>query len=182
MDLFKVPTREEVSPKNQVVFDTLKKNLGFTPNLYAYFAKNETALPDYLELQNRETTLSKKEKEVINLVVSEYNACNYCLSAHTLIAGLNGFNKEQILEIRSGNPEIDTKLDALARFTLATVSNRGRVNLESKEDFFNSGYTEANLIDIVILIGDKIMSNYIHNLAGFEVDFPIAPNLEEAVA
>ena len=67
---FSVPTRDEVSTTNQSIFDSLQKGLGFVPNLYAYFGKNETALSDYLTLQNRKSTLRPKEREVINLVTS----------------------------------------------------------------------------------------------------------------
>ena len=38
------------------------------------------------------------------------------------------------------------------------------------------------MIDVVINIGDKIISNYIHNLTQFEIDFPIAPELEAVSA
>lgn len=182
MTNFKIPTRSEVSEKNQGIFDKLKSALGFVPNLYAYYAKNETALEDYLSFQNRKTTLSKKEKEIINLVVSQYNDCYYCQSAHTVIAGLNGFDNDQILKIREGKAPFDEKLNALASFTLSAVSNRGKVSKEDKEAFFSAGYSESNLIDVVLNIGDKTVSNYIHNITDFEIDFPLAPSLEEAVA
>ena len=58
---FSVPTRADVSANNQAIFDKLQKGIGFVPNLYAYFAKNETALGDYLALQNRKSTLKAKE-------------------------------------------------------------------------------------------------------------------------
>ena len=178
MSKFQVPTRDEVSANNQVIFDKLQKGLGFVPNLYAYYAKNDTALADYLALQNRKSTLKAKEREVINLVVSQYNGCRYCQSAHTVLGGMNGFTPEQILEIRGGTASFDSKLDALAKFALSAASNRGHTSQATKDAFFAAGYTEANLIDVVVVIGDKIISNYIHNLAGFAIDFPIAPELE----
>lgn len=49
--VFTIPTKAEVSETNQSLFDNLQKGLGFVPNLYAYFAKSETALGDYLALQ-----------------------------------------------------------------------------------------------------------------------------------
>lgn len=177
MSQFNVPTKEEVSLANQAIFDNLNKNLGFVPNLYAYYAKNETALGDYLNLQNRKSTLRAKEREVINLVVSQINDCRYCQSAHTALGKLNGFTDEQILEIRTGEAAFDAKLDALARFTAEVTRNRGKASQDSKDAFFNAGYTEANLIDVVIVIGDKVISNYIHNLADFAIDFPLAPEL-----
>jgi len=65
MKNFTVPTRSEVNPTNQAIFDKLNGSLGFVPNLYAYYAKNDTALGDYLALQNRKSTLKAKEREVI---------------------------------------------------------------------------------------------------------------------
>ncbi|MEL6986691.1 MAG: carboxymuconolactone decarboxylase family protein, partial [Bacteroidota bacterium] len=72
-----VPTREEVSEKNQAIFDNLKGKLGFIPNLYAFYAHNDDALGDYLSFNNRASTLKAKEKEVINLIVSQFNNCSY---------------------------------------------------------------------------------------------------------
>jgi uncharacterized peroxidase-related enzyme len=172
--VFTIPAKAEVSETNQSLFDNLQKGLGFVPNLYAYFAKSETALGDYLALQNRKSSLRAKEREVINLVTSQINGCRYCQSAHTVIGKMNGFTDEQILEIRKGTASFDSKLDALAKFTASVVTNRGKATEESKNNFFAAGYTEANLIDVVIVVGDKIISNYIHNLTEFEIDFPIA--------
>ena len=174
---FTVPTKAEVSPSNQIIFDTLHKGLGFVPNLYAYFGKNETALGDYLAFQNRKSTLKAKEREVINLVTSQMNGCRYCQSAHTILGKLNGFTDEQIIEIRKGSVSFDSKLDALAKFTASVVENTGRVTTDNKEAFFAAGYSEANMIDVVIVIGDKIISNYIHNLTGLQIDFPLADEI-----
>jgi uncharacterized peroxidase-related enzyme len=174
---FTVPTKAEVSANNQAIFDNLQKKLGFVPNLYACFAKNETALGDYLSLQNRKSTLSGKEREIVNLITSQVNGCRYCQSAHTVIGKMNGFTDKQILEIRSGGASFNSKFNALAKFTVSVVENRGDVTEESKEAFFEAGYTEANMIDVVIVIGDKIISNYIHNLTGFEIDFPLAEEI-----
>ncbi len=174
---FTVPTRDEVSANNQGIFDSLQKGLGFVPNLYAYFSKSETALGDYLTLQNRKSTLRAKEREVINLVVSQINGCRYCQSAHTVLGKMNGFTDEQIIELRNGAASFDSKLDALAKFTASVTENKGNATIDAKEAFFAAGYTEANLVDVVIVIGDKIISNYIHNLTGFEIDFPLAEEI-----
>lgn len=174
MSRFKIPTREQVSAGNQKIFDKLKEGLGFVPNLYAYYAKNENALGDYLNFQNRKSTLTKREKEIVNLVVSEYNGCYYCQSAHTVIAGLNGFSKDEILSVRKGEAPFDSKLNALAKFTLATVSNKGKISASDKTTFLEAGYSEADLIDVAMVIGEKTISNLVHNLTDFEIDFPLA--------
>lgn len=93
MKTFKVPMRDEVSESSQAIFDNLNKALGFVPNLYATIALSENGLSKFLAYQNAKTSLSNREKEAVNLVVSEVNGCRYCLSAHTAIGKLNGLHK-----------------------------------------------------------------------------------------
>jgi uncharacterized peroxidase-related enzyme len=174
---FTVPTRDEVSENNQGIFDMMTKNFGKVPNLYATFAYNETALSDYLTLQNRKNTLSAKEREIINLVVSQVNDCKYCVPAHTFISKMHGFTDEQILEIRRAQISFDAKYDALAKFVKETAINRGRSSEKALSNLFNVGYNKANLVDIMMVIGDKIISNYFHNITQIPVDWPEVPNL-----
>lgn len=174
---FAVPTREQVSANNQAIFDHMKSAFGVVPNLYATFALNETALGDYLALQNRKSTLSAKEREIINLVVSQVNDCKYCVPAHTMLAKMNGFTEEQILEIRRAQISFNDKYAALAKFVKETTVNRGRPSENSYDNFFEAGYSKANLVDVMMVIGDKIISNYLHNITQIPVDWPAVPNL-----
>ncbi|WP_027067026.1 MULTISPECIES: carboxymuconolactone decarboxylase family protein [Maribacter] len=177
MSTFNVLTRDEVSENNQAIFDNLKKALGFVPNLYATYANSDTALENYLTFANAKTSLSAKEKEVVNLAVSQVNDCIYCLSAHTAIGKMNGFNDEQILELRAGKASFDVKLNALAQLAKNVTKNRGRTDEKVLENYFAAGYTKANLIDTISLVGDKTISNYIHSTTQVPVDFPVAPSL-----
>ena len=179
MKTFNVPTRDQVTESNQQIFDSLEKMVGFVPNLYATYAYNDTALGDYLTLQNRKSTLKAKEREIINLVVSEVNQCYYCLSAHTAIGKMNGFTDDQILEIRAAEITFDAKFDALAKFVQSAVINQSKPTQDVIENLFATGYNEANLIDIIMVIGDKMISNFIHGTTQVPIDFPEAQPLEE---
>ncbi|WP_350293277.1 carboxymuconolactone decarboxylase family protein [uncultured Croceitalea sp.] len=178
MSTFNVPKREEVTSNNQAIFDNLEKAVGFVPNLFATYAHSENALGNYLNLSNAKTSLKTKEKEVVNLAVSEVNNCVYCLSAHTAIGKMNGFTDEQILELRAGNASFDNKLDALAKLAKNITENRGATDAQVLENFFEAGWTKENLIDTIVLIGDKTISNYINNTTEIPVDFPEAQPLE----
>ena len=177
MTNFHVPTRDEVSATNQAIFDNLKKGLGMVPNLYAAFAHSDTALATYMALQNAKSSVSGKAREVVNLVVSQVNECQYCLAAHTMIGKMNGFTDEQVLEIRRGQASFDPKLDALARLTKGITQSRGHVDQALVEAFFAAGWTKENLVDAIVIIGDKTVSNYLHSTTKIPVDFPAAPNL-----
>lgn len=178
MSTFNVPKREEVSNSNQAIFDNLEKALGFVPNLYATYAHSENALGNYLALSGAKTSLNAKQKEVVNLAVSQVNDCIYCLSAHTAIGKMNGFSEEQILELRAGRASFDTKLDALARLARNITENRGATSADVLDNFFNAGWTKENLIDTIVLVGDKTISNYLHRTTDVPVDFPVAQPLE----
>jgi len=178
MSTFNVPKREEVSTNNQAIFDNLEKAVGFVPNLYATYAYSENALSNYLTLSNAKTSLSAKQKEVVNLAVSEVNNCIYCLSAHTAIGKMNGFTDEQILELRAGEASFDNKLDALARLAKNMTENRGATDAAVVENFLTSGWTKENLVDTIVLVGDKTISNYLHKTTDVPVDFPVAQPLE----
>ncbi len=182
MSTFNVPKREEVSSKNQAIFDQLEKSVGFVPNLYAAYAHSENALANYLALSGAKTSLTAKQKEVVNLAVSEVNECIYCLSAHTAIAKMNGFTEDQILELRGGQASFDTKLDALARLARNITINRGATEEAVIENFLQAGFTKENLIDTIVLVGDKTISNYVHRTTDVPVDFPVAQPLETVEA
>jgi len=177
MKKFTVPTREQVSPVNQTIFDNLTKALGFVPNLYATIAYSDNGLSKYLAFQNAKTTLSNKEKEAANLIVSEVNGCLYCKSAHTVLGKMNGFTDEQLLDIRKGQSE-NPKLNALVKLAASITKNRGRADSTLVDDFFTQGYTNENLVDLVLQISDKTAMNYLHNLTQIPVDFPLASSLE----
>ena len=178
MSTFQIPKREEVSGNNQAIFDNLEKALGFVPNLYATYAHSENALQNYLSLSGAKTSLTAKQKEVVNLAVSQVNNCLYCLSAHTAIGKLNGFSDDQILELRGGQATFDAKLDALARLAKNITENRGVTDKEILENFFNNGWTKENLVDTIVLVGDKTISNYLHSTTDVPIDFPVAEPLE----
>ena len=172
MNTFNVPTRNEVNDTNKAIFDSLKEKLGFVPNLYATYAHSDTALETYLNFSGSKTSLSAKEKEIINLVVSEVNKCVYCLSAHTAVAKMNGFTNDEILALRNGEAPFNTKWDALVKVAKHLSENRGRTNGNMLEAFFNAGYTKGNLVDVIVLVGEKTISNYLHNTTQVPVDFP----------
>jgi uncharacterized peroxidase-related enzyme len=173
---FTVPTRDEVNPANQAIFDNLQKALGFVPNLYAAIAHSNNGLGRYLAYQSAKTSLTNKEKEAVNLIVSQINGCIYCQSAHTVIGKMNGFTDEQLIDIRKGHAT-DAKLNALVALAADITNTKGRASAATLDEFYAQGYTHETLVDLILQISDKIAMNYLHNLTEIPVDFPLAPAL-----
>lgn len=181
MKKFTVPTKDQVAPANQTIFDNLNKALGFVPNLYATIAYSENGLSRYLAFQNAKTSLSNKEKEAVNLIVSQVNNCAYCQSAHTVIGKMNGFTDEQLLDIRSGKSQ-DQKLNSLVQLAADITKNRGNSSSELVDNFYANGYNDEHLVDLILQVSDKTAMNYLHNLTKVPIDFPLAPSLAAVVS
>lgn len=131
----------------------------------------------YLTLQNTKSNINGKAREVINLVAGQVNGCEYCLAAHTVVGGMVGFTPEQILEVRRGRASFDSKLDALARLVRNFATERGHADAALVDAFFATGWTKGNLVDAIVAIGDKTITNYLHATAKVPMDFPAAPVL-----
>ena len=179
---FNVPTQDDVTEQNQQILDDLKSKVGFVPNIYATYAYSKNALARYLNFANGKTSLNNKEKEVINLIVSQVNECSYCQAAHTEIGKMNGFSEEQTIELRQGKASFDEKLDALVKLAGAIAENQGKISDEVLENFFDAGYTKENLVDVILNVGEKATTNFLHNVTEVPVDFPEAPKLTETVS
>lgn len=179
MKTFNVPKRDQVSPSSQASFDSLQKAIGMVPNLYAAIAYSENGLARYLAFQSGKTSLNNKEKEAVNLVVSEVNGCRYCQSAHTVIGKLNGFTEDDTLDLRAGISK-SSKLNALVGLAKEITEKKGRASEATLQAFYAAGYNDGNLVDVILLISDKIAMNYLHNLTNVEIDFPLAPELRTA--
>lgn len=174
---FNVPGREDVSANNQEIFDNLKKGLGMVPNLYAVMAHSDTALGNYLAFQNAKTTFSNKEKQAVNLVVSQVNECLYCQSAHTLLGKMNGLSEDQTIEIRKGNASFDNKLNALVSLAKEITAKRGFISEAALDDFINAGYSKGQVVELVMLVAEKTAMNYLHAITKVNIDFPLAKTI-----
>ena len=113
-------------------------------------------------------------------MVSEVNGCIYCQSAHTVLGKMNGFSEQEILKLRSGSSS-DAKLAALVSLAKDITKSKGHVSPSNLDAFYAAGYDNGNMVDVVLQISDKIAMNYLHNLTGVPVDFPLAQPLGLAV-
>jgi uncharacterized peroxidase-related enzyme len=179
MAQFTIPTKETAAPESAAIFANLEKGLGFVPNLYAYIGHSSNALANYLAFQQGQSkgAFKAKEREAVNLVVSQINGCRYCQSAHTALGKMNGFTDDEILALRAGDAP-DARLQAIVTLAAEITQTQGHPSASAVEGFFAQGFDQAALVDLVSLVADKILSNYLHNITQITIDFPVAPELE----
>ena len=152
--------------------DAVRRQLGFIPNLFATFAESPTLLSGYLALDAayNKGNLSPIERQAILIAVSAENDCEYCVAAHSTVAGMLPAPEPTVRAIREGAPVSDSRIDALVNFARAIVRTRGHVPQNSVEEFLAHGFTKDQLGEVLVGIGLKTISNYFNGLAETPLD------------
>jgi len=181
MSNLKTTKIEEANPISKEIFEGMKNQLGMLPNVYAAIGNSGPALKATMAIKENlaKGVFSEKEQEVIALSVAEANKCAYCLSAHTAVGKKKGLSEEETLEIRNGDIE-DTKLKALSDLSKAITETRGYPEQQLFDAFFDAGYSQAALSELIVLVALNTITNYTNHIAETEIDFPVAPSLQEA--
>jgi alkylhydroperoxidase family enzyme len=100
------------------------------------------------------------------------NACHYSVPAHTGIAKAMKVSDEVSNALRDETPLPSDRLEALRSFTLAVVRNRGEVADADLSAFYAAGYEQRQVLEVILGVSQKIMSNYINHIAKTPIDKP----------
>lgn len=167
-------TFDNATPEEREVLAKAKAQVGFIPNMYSRMVNLPALLNTYLDGYSafrREAGLTPPEQEVVFLVISRENGCDYCVAAHSVLADqFSKLDRGATDAIRAGRPIADARLGALARFTEAMVRTRGRPTPEDVARFLEAGYGERHILGIVLALSVKILSNYSNHLFHTPVD------------
>ena len=153
-----------------------KKAYGFVPNLLGVMSEAPALVKAYTTLGRifEESSFNATERQVVLLTTSYENECEYCIAAHSVIAGMQKVPETVIGAIRGGTPIADPKLEALRRFTAAVVSSRGWPTDDETAAFLAAGYGKQQIFEVVLGVGFKTLSNYTNHIAGTPLDAPFA--------
>lgn len=173
-----VITYEKADEHTQKTYDVIKSKFGMVPNIFKGMANSSVVLNAYLTLDEMITggNFSSVEQDIVRMVVSQYNKCDYCVAAHTVSLSSKGLSNEVILEIRKGNAK-DSKHSALIDFTLKVIETKGFVSDSDLETFKKAGFTDAHAAEVTVIIAQKTLSNYFNHINDTDLDLPAAPTI-----
>lgn len=183
MSRITIPAREAVPQASKPLLDAVEKSLGSVPNLFRLIAMSPTVLESYLGQNGAlAKTLDVKTRERIALAVAQVNGCDYCLSAHTYL-GLNlaKLEADEIVLNRNGSSK-DPKAATAVAFATKVAAERGRVGAADITELRDAGYSEGQIIEIVALVAENIFTNFLNNVAGTEIDFPVVTAEDISIA
>lgn len=175
---FKVPSRDQLAPDAQAIYDQFQQSLGKMPNLYATIGYSANALATYTQYVKGQAknTFHARDREGIYLIVSQLNGCEYCLASHTASAIKAGWKEEDTLLVRAGTHP-DKKWQAIYGIVRSVIENKGAVDDPLLNAFYALGFNEAALMDLLVLINVMSFTNYVFRLTQIPIDFPAAKTI-----
>lgn len=178
MSKFTTYTRDTAPAASRPVLDDVGKAFGFVPNLQANMAESPELLAGYTALWDlfAKSTLTPHEQQVVYLTSNFENDCHYCMAGHTTLARMIKMEPGVIAALRAGTALPDAKLEALHRFTTLVVRARGFVPEADVDAFLAAGYTRRNVLEVVLGVATKVMSNYTNHLVDTQLDKFMAGN------
>lgn len=172
---FQVHTIESAPENSKPLLERAQQEYGMIPNLLGVLAEAPAALEAYgalNELFMQNTSFSPQEQTVVWQTISVENGCHYCVPAHTGIAKSMNVPDEIIDALRDEEPLPEAKLEALRGFTLKIVRQRGQVDAQDVQAFLDAGYDRRQVLEVVLGVSQKVLSNYVNALAGTPIDQP----------
>lgn len=172
MTTLKVHNIETAPEAAKPLLENSQKAYGMIPGLHGVLAASPQLLEAYQTLHELFTQSSFNEEEltVVWQSINVEHACHYCVPAHTGIAHMMKVDADITEALRNETPLADSKLEALRTMTLSIVKNRGNVNQEELDTFYAAGYGEQQVLEIILGLSQKVISNYTNHIANTPVD------------
>jgi alkylhydroperoxidase family enzyme len=171
---FKLHEKSSAPENSHPLLEDSEKEFGMIPNLHAVMAEAPGLLKAYQNVHSLfvDSSFNENELTVVWQTINVYHSCHYCVPAHTAIAKKMGADDSITEQLKKGETLNDSKLQALRLFTEAMLEKRGQVSDTDLKDFFDAGYGNQQVLEVILGISQKTMSNYTNAVAETTVDEP----------
>lgn len=172
MSTLKIHTIESAPEGSKSQLEASHKSFGMIPNLHAVLAESPDILQAYKSLHQlfQNSSFDAEELTVVWQTINVEHECHYCVPAHTAIAHMMKVNPTLTEALRNSEAMPNEKLQILQNTTLSIVRNRGRISDSQLESFYAVGYGERQVLEIILGIAQKTISNYTNHIANTPVD------------
>lgn len=183
MSDFTIHTIDSAPSDSRPTLEAVKARFGFVPNLLGELAAAPAVVRAYTTLSEllAQTSLSPVQQQLVLTAVSVSNQCTYCVAAHSAALTRVGLPADQIQAVREDRPLADGKLEALRRFSTTVVERRGHVRQSDMQAFLEAGYRSEQILEVLLGVTLKTLSNYTNHIAHTPLDRQFAPFAWEAV-
>ncbi|MBM96277.1 MAG: carboxymuconolactone decarboxylase [Oceanospirillaceae bacterium] len=174
---FTLHTLESAPDASKPLLEDSARIYGMIPKLHAVLAESPEALEAYKQLHNHvlNSSLTAEEKTVVWQTINVEHGCHYCVPAHSMIANMMNVDSGIVQALRDRTPLPTEKLEVLRDTTLAILKDRGVIDGSALERFYAVGYGKQQLLEILMTLSQKVISNYINHIADTPLDEAFKP-------
>lgn len=175
MSRLSIPNLEADTGPSGQLYAQIKKAIGSVPNTFAAIAAHgPAALKAVLAADTvlASGSLSKSDREIIKLIISEAAGCDYCVAAHSHLGTLVGVTQEVLKQVRDGKPTGDARRDALVTFVRRLARTSGTISDQDYLAIKAAGYGDAQLVEISLAFATTVFTNVFNRINDTEIDFP----------
>jgi len=178
MTAFPIHSIETAPEASRALLEQSKAAFGRVPGLHGVMAEAPALLDGYKHLHRlfaEETSFDKDELTVVWQSINVEHECHYCVPAHTGIARMMKVDDAISTALRDETPLPTPRLEALRRFTLQVVRQRGALGEAQVQAFLDAGFTRQQILEVILGVAQKVMSNYTNHMAQTPVDAVMQP-------
>jgi AhpD family alkylhydroperoxidase len=127
-----------------------KRAFGALPEPLARYASSPLMLSTALAGLDAfdKSSLAPLEREVLAMTMGHRNGCQFCLNLHRRMLAAASAPAQLISELEAGGALTEPRLEALRRFVLALLDERGDVAGKVWSDFREAGYSHEQALDV----------------------------------
>lgn len=161
-----LPVPDDLPDDVAAVIEEVTNASGFTPNVFASLARDPEMFRAFftmheLLMDSESPGLSKADRELIAVATSAANDCTYCVVAHGAILRIRDKDPEiaDAVAIDHRKAGLDDRRRALVDYVVRLARTPEQVGPSDTEALAAHGFSEADIADIVGIVGFFAFSN-----------------------
>lgn len=174
MSTLQIHTIESAPEESKASLENSVKAFGMLPNLHGVLSESPQLLEAYKTIHQlfSNSSFNAEELTVVWQTINVEHGCHYCVPAHTAIAHMMKVDPALTEALRNNEAMPTEKLQILQDTTLSILRNRGHISDAELETFYAAGYGQRQVLDIILGVSQKVISNYTNHIANTPVDEP----------
>lgn len=167
---FPVPELQDLPDDIRIRIEAVQDKSGFIPNVFLALAHRPDEFRAFFAyhdaLMEKDSGLTKAEREMIVVATSSYNDCQYCVIAHGAILRIRAKNPLLADQVAINYPQADLTPRQLAMldFALQVAAEPGAIDNTDFTTLHQHGFTDDDIWDIGAVASFFALSNRMAHL------------------
>ncbi len=172
MTTFTLHTPDTAPAASRAILENVEAAWKFIPNLHRVLAESPATLEAYSAAFTLfdKSSFTPRERQVIYLAINYENECEYCMSGHSALAAMSGVEPDVIEALRENELISNPRLQVLRDFAASVTRTRANLAPGEVEAFLAAGFTKAQVIEVILAVSVKTISNYVNHIAKTPLD------------